>query len=196
MNKSIFLVGILLLAGTMYIDGQCQTPAAAASTGASTTPSSPADSAHQNKKPVLLQLFESGKGSGNLSFTQSKDTAGNASAQTPAVVDTREALEIALDKTEKFMNSENERIKAEIRKIKIRRIVFRCVSGGVLLLGGAGGFYCNLTAQQKYDEYKAIKRIGDLSGDYKPVEQFVQLRNVLYSLGAAGLAGLSISLAF
>jgi hypothetical protein len=78
----------------------------------------------------------------------------------------------------------------------VRGWTFRYIAGGSAILAFAGGFLENSTAQDRYNDYRALNTVGDHSSEYNKVNETTMARNALYVATGVLLATFTISFAF
>jgi hypothetical protein len=76
------------------------------------------------------------------------------------------------------------------RALKMVRILTGCAAVGAL----AGGLYFNSAYNKAYDDYRAIRTVGDHSTDFKTAQDKATTRNLFY--GIAGGLGLVCGISF
>jgi hypothetical protein len=81
-----------------------------------------------------------------------------------------------------------------VKAHKRKKLTFMGIAGAAALGAGIGGFLCDRTVSNRYDEYRAINEWGDHSAQFDRIKGPAKIRNVLYgvSIGLGAIVGISL----
>jgi hypothetical protein len=117
-----------------------------------------------------------------------KETYADSSVSVVLLADQKASLSILLRHSDQSI--------VKKRKKMVVGWTIRAIAGAAAIATGIGGVIYNNTASRRYDEYSAIKVVGDHSDAFFKVKSAQSTRNVFYGLSGAMLGIFGISFAF
>jgi hypothetical protein len=152
-------------------------------------------------KPIGATIVINGTQAGKAPYTQTGFMPGDykIDLRMPTYVDT--AFTIALSYDQKIslllnLRHTDQFIKERKHKKSVVGWTIRGIAGAAAIGAGIGGLLYNATASRRYDEYSALKDVGNHSDAFDPVKKAVAARNILYGISCGMLGVFGISFAF